>query len=159
MNDSITPDIYEPAQDPKVLKLLKGLIDQHFASEPYRVNQFKPHIWTLDQPGYKIFVIVTHLLVIFDAVLFPEIAKAKTDLFEELLSLNAHHVKNAKLCIVKDQVHLRVICELPQVNPEMFNSCLQEFGDLFPVFHEQLSNRFYPELESNNHPSTEQPDL
>jgi len=149
MNDLNTQDAYEPAQDPEVLAKLESLLSERFGSEMHRINQIKPHLWTIDQPGYKLFVMVTHLLVIFDAVLFATVSDKKTELFEELLVLNAHQVRNSKLCLVQGQVHLRVICEYRQVNAEVFESCFQEFGDLFPVFHDQLSGPFYPDPQGD----------
>jgi len=109
------------------------------------VEKIQPHIWRLEQPGYKLLLVVTHLLVLFDVPMFVQLPKDKNGLFEELLSLNSHHVKNAKLCLVKGQVHLRIVCEHKELNQGSFEAYLAELKDLFPLLFERLVKRFYPD--------------
>lgn len=136
---------YKPTQDPKLLQKLGEWILATQAGHEDLVESIQPHIWRVEQPGYKLLVVVTHLLVLLDAPMFAMMPKDKNAFFEELLSLNSHHVKNAKLCLVRGQVHLRIVCEHKELNPHSFEAYLAELKDLFPLLFERLAKKFYPD--------------
>ncbi|MDT8448169.1 MAG: hypothetical protein RRB13_14850 [bacterium] len=148
MSDSNVTQAYKPSVEPAVIERVQAAIEAIYQEKMHRVTRIKDHIWVISQTGYNLSVIVTHLLVIFDAEMFETMAAERQPYLEELLHLNAHQVKDAKFCLLKEATHLRVLCDNTKIDEERIRNYLTEFKELYLVLETQLAERFFPDLET-----------
>lgn len=135
---------YDDITDQKVEKLIGKYVSQFFSESDKEVVRIKNNIWSIKEEGYLFNIIITSLLCIFDAVLLDHIPDDKAYFFEELLRLNAHHVKSSKFCLVKDSVHLRIIRGLEDFDYSEFSDHVTEYRELYPGIKEQLLKKYFP---------------
>ncbi|NQU63819.1 MAG: hypothetical protein HQ517_05995 [SAR324 cluster bacterium] len=127
---------------------IENLIESYvikFFGEAGDVVRIRRNIWTIQEELYSFNIIITSLLIIFDAVLFNELPENKHPFFEELLILNAHQTKSSKLCLLKDTIHLRIIRGLEDLDYSEFAAHVEEYREIFPTIQENLLDKFYPD--------------
>ncbi|MDH5559578.1 MAG: YbjN domain-containing protein [Deltaproteobacteria bacterium] len=125
--------------------LIENYVEKYFGEEKGRAVRIRHNIWTIKEDYYSFNIIITSLLVIFDAVLFEGLPQEKYPFFQELLSLNAHHVKSSKLCLVKDTLHLRIIRGVEGFDFSEFKEHIEEFREIYPEIFEYLLEKYYPD--------------
>ena len=108
-------------------------IDKFFTPTGHEVIRIRHNIWTVRETLYSFNIIITSLLIIFDAVLFESLPEDKHDFFEELLSMNAHKTRSSKLCLVKNRIHLRIIRGLEDFDYSEFAAHVEEYRELFKL--------------------------
>ena len=135
---------YDDNSDKQVEQLIEEYVKQFFTKAEKEVIRIKNNIWSIKEDRYIFNIIITSLLCIFDAVLLNKIPDEKNKLFEELLRMNAHHVKSSKFCLVKNGIHLRIIRGLEDFDYSEFSDHVTEFRDLYPKIKEQLMKRYFP---------------
>ncbi len=139
------------AYDEKSNEMIEGLIDEYvqkfYSSTGEEIVRIRHNIWAIREVKYSFNIIITSLLVIFDAVLFKTLPKNKHQFFEELLILNAHRAKSSKLCLIKGTIHLRIIRGLEDFDYSEFVDHVEEYRELFPEIEEQLMDKYFSEDE------------
>jgi len=140
-------DIYNENADEKIQRVIEEYVAKFFDDNTEDVVRIRHNIWSVKEPGYQFNIVITSLLVIFDAVLFDHLPEQKFQFFEELLSLNAHHAKSSKLCLVKDTIHLRIIRGLEDFDYSEFAEHVEEYRQIFWEIKEKLIDKYYPENE------------
>ncbi|MCP4749744.1 MAG: YbjN domain-containing protein [Proteobacteria bacterium] len=138
-------DAYDEHSDEKIEHLIDEYVSKFFSESGEEVVRIRHNIWNLKEPYYSFNIIITSLLVIFDAILFEYLPENKHEFFEELLSLNAHQAKSSKLCLVKDAIHLRIIRGLEDFDYSEFVAHVEEYREIFPEMKEKLTEKYYPE--------------
>lgn len=134
---------YDENADEQVEQLIEKYVNQFFSDGDKEVIRIKDNIWSVKEDRYIFNIIITSLLCIFDAVLLDKIPDEKQQFFEDLLRMNAHHVKSSKFCLVKNSIHLRIIRGLEDFDYSEFADHVTEFRDLYPKIKEQLLKRFF----------------
>lgn len=146
--------VYQPSDNQEVLERVhSALTNLYPAEETHNLTRIKPHVWVINQPGYNLMVIITHMLVIFDAEMFEALPEKRLECCEELLRLNAHHVRNSKFCLLKGAVHLRILCENEKITEARISDYLREFKQQYALLETRLLKQFYDE----NEPEAEAP--
>ncbi|MBT4089862.1 MAG: hypothetical protein HOE30_15355 [Deltaproteobacteria bacterium] len=138
-------DAYVDQTDEAIENLIDSYVNKFFGDRSEDVVRIRRNIWTVREDLYAFNIIITSLLVIFDAILFDELPENRQQFFEELLSLNAHQAKSSKLCLLKGTIHLRIIRGLEDFDYSEFAAHVEEFRDIFPLMQENLIDTFYPD--------------
>lgn len=131
--------------DEKIEKLIDDYVTKFFTDSGEEVTRIRRNIWSVSEELYIFNIIITSIFVIFDAVILDSLPENKYELFEELLSLNAHQAKSSKLCLVKNRIHLRIIRGLEDFDYSEFVAHVNEYREIFPEMQERLLDQFYPE--------------
>lgn len=131
--------------DEEIENLIDSYVNRFFEGREDDVMRIRRNIWTVREEFYSFNIIITSLLIIFDAVMFDELPENKVAFFEDLLSLNAHQAKSSKLCLVKDTIHLRIIRILEDFDYSEFVAHVEEYREIFHVIQEKLLDRFFPD--------------
>lgn len=134
----------QPA-DQSIALLIDEYVNKFYKQSGEEVVRVRFNIWAVREASYSFNIIVTSLLVVFDAILFDHLPDKKHALFEELLSLNAHRTKTSKLCLVKDRIHLRIIRGLEDFDYSEFVAHVEEYREIFPEIREKLLGTYFPE--------------
>lgn len=137
-------DAHIDQTDEAIENLIESYVNKFFG-ESRDVVRIRRNIWAIQEELYSFNIIITSLLIIFDANLFDELPEDKNKFFEELLSLNAHQTKSSKLCLVKDTIHLRIIRGLEDLDYSEFAAHVEEYREIFPMIQENLLDTFFPE--------------
>ena len=137
---------YDDNSDTQVELLIDKYTNQFFTESDNEVIRIKNNIWSIKEDRYLFNIIITSLLCIFDAVLLDHLPEEKDQLHEELLRMNAHHVKSSKFCLVKDSIHLRIIRGLEGFDYSEFSDHVTEFRELYPKIKEQLMGKYFPDV-------------
>ncbi len=138
-------DAYIDQTDEEIENLIESYVAKFFGDRSEDVVRIRRNIWTIREEHYTFNIIITSLLVIFDAILFDELPENKHQFFEELLSLNAHQAKSSKLCLLKGTIHLRIIRGLEDFDYSEFEAHVEEYREIFPLMQENLIDKFYPD--------------
>ena len=135
---------YGGQTDEGIENLIDTYVNRFYTSSGEEVVRIRRNIWSISEELYSFNIIITSILVIFDAVLFDSLPQNKAEFFEELLSLNAHQAKSSKLCLVKDRIHLRIIRGLEDFDYSEFEAHVNEYRDIYPEIKEKLLDQYYP---------------
>ncbi len=139
-------DAYNDQTDEEIENLIDSYVVKYFDGRSDDVVRIRRNIWTVREPLYSFNIIITSLLIIFDAVMFDELPEDKHGFFEELLSANAHQAKSSKLCLVKDTIHLRIIRGLEDFDFSEFADHVEEYREIFAEIQENFLDKFYPDI-------------
>jgi len=139
-------DAYNDQTDEEIENLIDSYVVKLFDGRSDDVVRIRRNIWTVREPLYSFNIIITSLLIIFDAVMFDELPEDKHAFFEELLSANAHQAKSSKLCLVKETIHLRIIRGLEDFDFSEFTDHVEEYREIFAEIQENFLDKFYPEI-------------
>jgi hypothetical protein len=137
-------DIYSEPSDQNIAHLIDDYVKRFYSKSGEEVIRVRHNIWAVREASYSFNIIVTSLLIVFDAILFDHLPEQKGVLFEELLSLNAHRAKTSKLCLVKERIQLRIVRGLEDFDYSEFVAHVEEYREIFPDIREQLLNKYYP---------------
>ncbi len=138
-------DAYIDQTDEAIENLIESYINKFFEDRQDDIIRIRRNIWTVQEEHYAFNIIITSLLVIFDAIMFDDLPENKNQFFEELLSLNAHQAKSSKLCLLKGTIHLRIIRGLEDFDYSEFAAHVEEYREIFPLMQENLIDKFYPD--------------
>lgn len=138
-------DAYIDQTDEAIENLIESYINKFFEGRQDDIIRIRRNIWTVQEEHYAFNIIITSLLVIFDAIMFDDLPENKNQFFEELLSLNAHQAKSSKLCLLKGTIHLRIIRGLEDFDYSEFAAHVEEYREIFPLMQENLIDKFYPD--------------
>ncbi len=139
-------DAYNDQTDEEIENLIDSYVVKFFDGRSDDVVRIRRNIWTVREPLYSFNIIITSLLIIFDAVMFDELPEDKYTFFEELLSANAHQAKSSKLCLVKETIHLRIIRGLEDFDFSEFADHVEEYREIFAEIQENFLDKFYPDI-------------
>ncbi len=139
-------DAYDDQTDEEIENLIESYVHKFYESRGDDVVRIRRNIWSVREELYGFNIIITSLLIIFDAVMFDELPVNKDEFFEELLSLNAHQAKSSKLCLVKDTIHMRIIRGLEDFDYSEFADHVEEYREIFAVMQENLLDKFFPDI-------------
>lgn len=131
--------------DQNIAHLIDEYVRKFYSTSGEEFVRVRHNIWAIREASYTFNIIVTSLLIVFDAVLFDSLPQEKQTFFEELLSLNAHRAKTSKLCLVKDTIHLRIVRGLEDFDYSEFAAHVEEYREIFPEIKEKLSAKYFPE--------------
>ncbi len=134
----------EPS-DQNLAYLIDEYVNKFYKESGEEVVRVRHNIWAVREASYSFNIIITSLLIVFDAILFDHLPEQKNMLFEDLLSLNAHRAKTSKLCLVKDRIHLRIIRGLEDFDYSEFVAHVEEYREIFPEIKEKLMEKYYPD--------------
>jgi hypothetical protein len=135
---------FEDHSDLKIEKLIDEYVNRFYATSGEEILRIRHNIWSIRESSYSFNIIITSLLVIFDAILFETLPESKNEFYEELLIQNAHHTKSSKLCMVNDATHLRIIRGLEDFDYSEFAAHVEEYREIFPEIQQQLLEKYYP---------------
>jgi len=135
---------FEDHSDLKIENQIDEYVNRFYNTSGEEVLRIRHNIWSIREGEYSFNIIITSLLVIFDAILFEELPENKNEYFEELLILNAHHTKSSKLCLVNEATHLRICRGLEDFDYSEFGAHVQEYREIFPDIQQQLTEKYYP---------------
>jgi hypothetical protein len=147
MADKPQPILEEEVVDDKIEQLIDGYVTRFFAGSDREIIRIRRNIWSVEEELYAFNIIVTSILVIFDANMFESLPDNRQAFFEELLALNAHQTKSSKLCLTKNRIHLRIIRGLEDFDYSEFVAHVNEYRELFPVIQSRLLEQFYPDTD------------
>ncbi len=133
------------ASDQNISYLIDEYVKKFYEKSGEEVVRVRHNIWAVREASYTFNIIVTSLLIVFDAVLFDHLPENKLMLFEDLLSMNAHRAKTSKLCLVKDRIHLRIVRGLEDFDYSEFAAHVDEYREIFPEIMEKLLEKYYSE--------------
>ncbi len=139
-------DAYNDQTDEEIENLIESYVHKFFEDAGDVVVRIRRNIWTVREELYSFNIVITSLLIIFDAIMFDELPENKDAFFEELLSLNAHQAKSSKLCLLKDSIHMRIIRGLEDFDYSEFAAHVEEYREIFAVMQEGLIDKFFPDL-------------
>jgi len=139
-------DAYDDQTDEEIENLIESYVNRFFEGRGDDVVRIRRNIWTIREEFYAFNIIITSLLIIFDAIMFDELPENKHAFFEELLHMNAHKAKSSKLCLVKERVHMRIIRGLEDFDYSEFAAHVEEYREIFAVMQEALIDKFFPDL-------------
>ena len=145
--DELENDIYSEPSDQNIAHLIDEYVRKFYSASGEEVIRVRHNIWAVREASYFFNIIVTSLLIVFDAILFDYLPEKKARFFEELLSLNAHRAKASKLCLVKERIHLRIIRGLEDFDYSEFVAHVEEYREIFPDIREKLLEKYYPDEE------------
>ncbi|OGG97132.1 MAG: hypothetical protein A2527_10720 [Candidatus Lambdaproteobacteria bacterium RIFOXYD2_FULL_50_16] len=135
---------YEPSLDKELLSRISDLLRELFGEDLTKLSQIKPNVWVVEEAGFFMDIIVTSLLLVLDAQLFEKMPTDSKGAYKKMLQLNAHHVKETRLCLVKEAVHLRALVSHQNIDQPKLEDALAEFRALFPIIHGELKS-FFPQ--------------
>lgn len=138
-------DAYNDQTDEAIENLIESYVHKYYEDSKEDVIRIRRNIWTAAEELYSFNIVITSLLIIFDAVMFDELPENKNAFFEELLSLNAHQTKSSKLCLVKDTIHMRIIRGLEDFDYSEFAAHVEEYREIFADIQEGLIDKFFPD--------------
>lgn len=130
--------------DLKIEKLIDEYVNRFYSASGEEVLRIRHNIWSVREGTYSFNIIITSLLVIFDAIVFDELPESKNEFYEDLLILNAHHTKSSKLCLVNEATHLRIIRGLEDFDYSEFGAHVEEYREIFPEIQQQLMEKYFP---------------
>ena len=137
-------EIYSEPTDQNIAHLINEYVTRFYKASGEEVVRVRYNIWAVREASYSFNIIITSLLVVFDAILFDHLPEQKNAFFEDLLSLNAHRAKTSKLCLLKDRIHLRIIRGLEDFDYSEFVAHVEEYREIFPEIKEKLSDEYFP---------------
>ena len=138
-------EIYSEPPDNSIAKTIDEYVNKFYESSGQEVVRVRHNIWAVREAYYSFSIIVTSLLVVFDAIMFEDLPERKDAFFGDLLSLNAHRAKTSKLCMVKEKIHLRIIRGLEDFDYSEFVAHVEEYREIFPEIKEKLQGKYFPE--------------
>lgn len=138
-------EIYTEPTDQNIANLINEYVTKYYTASGEETVRVRHNIWAVREATYSFNIIITSLLIVFDAILFDHLPENKLSLFEELLNLNAHRAKASKLCLVKDRIHLRIIRGLEDFDYSEFVAHVEEYREIFPDIREKLVEQYYPD--------------
>jgi hypothetical protein len=138
-------DIHSEPSDSTITNTIDEYVNKFYKSSGQEVVRIRHNIWAVREAYYSFSIIITSLLVVFDAIMFEELPEKKDAFFEDLLSLNAHRAKTSKLCLVKEQIHLRIIRGLEDFDYSEFVAHVEEYREIFPEIKEKLHGKYFPD--------------
>jgi len=147
MVDIKKTDAYSEITDERIEALIDDYVTRLYKSGGQEVVRIRRNIWTIREELYSFNIIITSMLVIFDATLFETLPEKRLEFFEDLLNLNAHQTKSSKLCLVKNSLHLRIIRGLEDFDYSEFVAHVQEYRELYPAIQARLLEKFFPEMD------------
>lgn len=133
--------------DQNIAHLIDDYVRKFYSASGEEFVRVKYNIWAVREASYSFNIIVTSLLIVFDAILFESLPEDKQTFFEELLTLNAHRAKTSKLCMVNDTIHLRIVRGLEDFDYSEFVAHVEEYREIFPEIKEKLSEKYFPHDE------------
>lgn len=133
---------HAPSDTTAFEKTIGEYVTRFYQSSDIEPARIKHNIWTMKERHYDFNIIITSILCIFDATLFPTLPKEKGRFFEDLLTLNAHQTKSSKLCLVNNSIHLRIIRGLEDFDYSEFSDHVIEYQELYPVIYDGLKNKY-----------------
>lgn len=139
-------DAVNDQTDEEIENLIESYVNRFFEGRGDDVVRIRRNIWTIREELYAFNIIITSLLIIFDAIMFDELPENKDAFFEELLQLNAHQAKSSKLCLVKERIHMRIIRGLEDFDYSEFADHVEEYREIFSVMQEALIDKFFPDM-------------
>ncbi|MBU2514383.1 hypothetical protein KJ966_23855 [bacterium] len=131
--------------DQNLAYLIDEYVNKFYKASGEEVVRVRHNIWAVREASYSFNIIITSLLIVFDAILFDHLPEQKNMLFEDLLSLNAHRAKTSKLCLVKDRIHLRIVRGLEDFDYSEFVAQVEEYREIFPGIKEKLLEKYFPD--------------
>ncbi len=137
-------DVYDEKSDKNIEQLIDKYVNKFYSSTGEEIMRIRHNIWAIKEVSYTFNIIVTSLLIVFDAVLFKHLPEDTNRCFEELLKMNAHHTKASKLCLVKEGIHLRIIRGLEDFDYSEFEAHVEEYREIFPEIKDTLFEKYYP---------------
>lgn len=146
---------YAEITTPEIDAMVAGYVHQHFGDETTGYLRVSSNVWRFQEEDFEYNLIITSKLIIFDALLFPNLPENKLELFSDLLNLNAHQTKQGKFCIVKGQVHLRLINEHAHYTFAEFKDNLSEFRWQIPRLRDTLGAKFFKKHKDDDGEETE----
>ena len=138
-------DAYDEQTDKDIEKLIDEYVKKYFSESGEEVVRIRHNIWAIREELYAFNIIITSLLIIFDAVMFNQLPENKQKFFEDLLVLNSHHAKSSKLCLVKETIHLRIIRGLEDFDYSEFVAHVEEYREIFPEIRDKLQKVYFPD--------------
>jgi hypothetical protein len=147
MIDSGKAELDTDAVDEKIERLIDDYVTRFFTGSGREIVRIRRNIWSVQEEFYAFNIIITSMLVIFDAILFDSLPDNRQAFFEDLLSLNAHQTKSSKLCLVKKRIHLRIIRGLEDFDYSEFVAHVNEYREIYPVIQGRLFEQYYPEAD------------
>ncbi len=139
---------HDGKEEGQIITTIEKHVERYYSESECEVSRIKHNIWSIKENEYVINIIVTSMLIIFDTELFNQLPKEKNLFFEELLHLNAHLVRSAKLCLVKNQIHMRMLRGLIDFGYSEFAAHIDEFRELHPEICDKLIGKYYSTSES-----------
>ncbi len=136
-------DEFGAKPDQKIEHLIEKYVKNFFTPTGHEVVRIRHNIWTVREVSYSFNIIITSLLVIFDAILFDRLPENKYEFFEDLLSSNAHLTKSSKLCLVKESIHLRIIRGLEDFDYSEFTAHVNEYREIFLEIQDKLAEKYF----------------
>ncbi len=137
-------ELHSEPPDNNIAGRIDEYVNKFYSSSGQEVVRVRHNIWAVREASYSFNVIITSLLVVFDAMMFEELPERKDAFFGDLLNLNAHRAKASKLCMVKDKIHLRIIRGLEDFDYSEFVAHVEEYREIFPEIKEKLQNKYFP---------------
>ncbi len=134
---------YAENTSPEIDKRVAGFVHQHFGDTSKQYLRVHSNIWRFQEENFEYNLIITSKLVIFDSLLFPFLPEKQNEFMRELLELNAHQTKQAKFCIVKDGIHLRLINEHAHYTYEEFQDNILEYRWQLPRMRDNLGAKYF----------------
>ena len=141
-------EAYAEISTPEIDGLVAGYVHRHFGEETKGYLRVHNNVWRFQEEDFEYNLIITSKLIIFDALLFPSLPENRLGFFQDMLDLNAHQTKQAKFCLVKDRVHLRLINEHAHYTFEEFTDNLFEFRWQVPRLRDNLGAKFFKRTET-----------
>ena len=138
-------EIYSEPSDQKIALTIDQYVNKFYKASGEEVVRVRFNIWAVREASYSFNIIITSLLIVFDAILFEQLPEKKDTFFEDLLSPNAHRAKSSKLCLVKDRIHLRIIRGLEDFDYSEFVAHVEEFREIYPEIKEKLLGKYFPD--------------
>lgn len=139
-------DAYDDQTDQEIENLIESYVNRFFEGREGDVVRIRRNIWSINEEVYSFNIIITSLLIIFDAIMFDELPENKDEFFEEILILNAHQAKSSKLCMVKNTIHMRIIRGLEDFDYSEFAAHVEEYREIFAAMQENLIDKFFPDI-------------
>ena len=138
-------EIYSEPSDKQIAETIDQYVNKFYKPSGEEVVRVRFNIWAVREASYSFNIIITSLLIVFDAILFEQLPDKKDTFFEDLLSVNAHRAKSSKLCLVKDRIHMRIIRGLEDFDYSEFVAHVEEFREIYPEIKEKLLSKYFPE--------------
>ena len=131
-NSELTP---EPAN-------IEEFIEKYYPSKS-EYTKLRENIWNIRDVSLKFNIITTEKLIVFDSLIFSKFPDNREKFFSEVLKLNATSTKSAKLCLVNNTLHIRLVRELDDFNYVEFKNHVVEFKLVFPEVQTHLHRKFF----------------
>lgn len=138
---------YQPNEDSEVEALVASFVNRVYNQKAEGYKRVAENIWLFSEPEWEFNLVITSKLIIFDGLLFTKFPEKKTSFFQELLTFNAHQSKQCKVCLVKEETHLRLIKEHAHYTYEEFTTNLDEFRWQYPQVRSRFGLRYFAREE------------